>query len=293
MLKLICLSLLPTMGMLLNGGLATDSAHAYNIFLQDGSNSALYNDDSDIGFTDWQVNGNNFITRTGWFYRLGDTGTAQSIATLTQPDSLANPNPNPISVTYTNPSFELDLTLELFNNGNTLSQQVFVSNNSGSALDFYLYSYQDLATSNGVGGDTIVVDGDSYTAVQSGDVETITTTVTASILGLTARRVEVDAIDFNDDTLVDKLQFPLSGNTPQLDGTLNASSLSDPITLAYEWRYNLAAGKAFAISMSNNTAEVPWEFSPGLGILLVGIGVGSLYFKSILKINLKKVLDRY
>ena len=280
---------IPLIGILISFGISTQPANAYNFTLQDGSNSATYNDDNgsgDIGFTDWQLDGNNLLTQTGLFYRLGSTGTAESIGTFTQPDSIP-PNPNPISLTYTNPSFEIDLNLELSDNGSTLNQTAIVTNNSGSALDFYLYSYLDFATSSGVGGDDVAIDGSSYTATQSGDLYTITTTITELISGsntsLTARRTEADAIDFNNDTLFDKLQSPISGNTPQLDGILTASSINNPVTTAYEWNYNLAAGESFEIGINSNATNIPFEFSPSLGILLVVIFWSSLYLKQNIK----------
>ena len=267
-------------------GILTQPATAYNVTFQEGSNFSIYDDDSDIGFTDWQVNGNNLLTQTGLFYRLGNTGTARSIGTLTQPTSIP-PNPNPISLTYTNPSFDIDLNLELSDNGSNLSQKATVINTSSSSLNFYLYSYLDLATSNGDFGDTVTIDSNTYTATQSGDINTLTTTITESIFGsnttLSARRAEVDAIDFNDDTLLDKLQFPASGNTPQLDGTLNLASVNDPVSIAYEWNYNLAAGESFEIGINSDTTAVPLEFSPSVGIFLVGIFWGSLYLKKSLK----------
>ena len=262
-------------------GILIQPADAYNVTLQEGSNSAQYDDDNDIGFTNWQLDDNNLLTQTGLFYRLGSTGTAQSIGTLTQPDSSANINP--ITVTYTNPNFDLDLTLELSNNGSTLSQKAIVTNTSGSSLDFYLYSYLDFATSIGNIGDTVTIDSNTYTATQSGDLTTITSNITESIFGsnttLTARRTEADAIDFNNDTLFDKLQLP--AGTPQLDGTLSAASAIDPVSIAYEWNYNLAAGESFEIGINSNATAVPFEFSPSMGIFLGGIFWSSLYLKKI------------
>ena len=262
-------------------GILTQPATAYNINLQDGINSAQYDDDNDIGFTGWQLDGDNLLTQTGLFYRLGNTVTAQSIGTLTQPDSSANINP--ITVTYTNPDFDLDLTLELSNNGSTLSQKALVTNTSASTLDFYLYSYLDFATSSGNGGDAITIDGSTHTATQSGDLKTITTTIAESIFGnntsLVARRVEADAIDSSNDTLFDKLQSP--AGTPQLDGMLSAASAIDPVTNAYEWNYNLAAGESFEIGINSNATDIPFEFSPSLGIFLGVIFWSSLYLKKI------------
>ena len=285
MFRQTSIAIFPSIVWLIVLGILTQPATAYNFTLQDGANSANYDDDNDIGFTDWQVDGNNLLTQTGLFYRLGNTGTARSIGTLTQPDSSANINP--ITVTYTNPDFDLDLTLQLSNNGSTLSQKAFVTNKSGSTLDFYLYSYLDLATSNGDLGDTVIIDGSTYTATQSGDLHTITSNITESIFGSNtnrvARRAEVDAIDFNDDTLLDKLQFPASGITPQLDGTLNLASVNDPVSIAYEWNYNLATGESFEIGINSNATAVPFEFSPSVGIFLGGIFWSSLYLKKSLK----------
>ena len=281
MFRLTLISIFATMGAVVSCGISPQLAYGYNFTLQDGTNSATYDDDNNLGFIDWQVDGNDLVTQTGLFYRLGSTGTAQSIRQLNQ--SSSNPNTNPATVTYTDSDFALDLISSLSNSGSTLTQTATVTNTSDSTLDFYLYYYLDLATSNGAVGDSVTIESNTYTATQSGDLGTIVTIITESIVNgnptLIARSAEADAIDFNDDdTLFDKLQSP--AGTPQLDGELSASSAIDPVTIAYEWNYSLAANDSFAIEISNdsaaieitsNSVSVPFEFSPSLGILLVGI----------------------
>jgi hypothetical protein len=253
------------------------SATAFNMTLTNGSNSAEYDDDNDIGFTSWEVNNQNLLTQTGWFYRLNNTGTAQSLNTLIE-GSITNNN-NSARLPYTGDGFTLNLDLSLNNNGSTLNQIATVNNDSSSNLILDLYYYSDLVTSNGNSGDTIIINPTNYTASQSGDLNTIITTVTNSNSSLMERRSEVDAIDFADDTLINKLQFPVFGNTPSLNGTFNTTSVNYPVSSAYQWNYNLAAGESFEIGI--NSKAVPFEFSPSLGLFTVGLF--SLIYGSVAK----------
>lgn len=256
------------------------SATAYNVTLTDGSNSATYEDDfnttGNIGFNSWQVNSENLLTQTGWFYRLNNAGTAQPLDNLTE--TVATINSNSAILPYNDTDFTLDLNLSLNNIDSTLNQAVTVNNTSGSNLVFDLYFYSDIATSTGNTGDTVVINSSNYTATQSGTNTTITTTINETNTNYTERRAEVDAIDLNEDTLLNKLQFPASGNTPQLDGTLNVSSADYSLSTAYQWNYNLAAGESFEIGI-NSSVAVPFEFSPSLGMLLVGIFGGGYYLQ--------------
>ena len=267
---------------------------AFTTTLQSSTNLIEYDDVNGIGLNSWLVDDSELLNEAGWFYRIGDNGTAQSIGTLTEDSS--NNNGNSASVNYSDSDFSLDLSLLLTDGGSTLNQVVIVTNTTASPLNFYLYSYLDLTTSIGVGGDTVAIDGSTYTATQSGDSSTITTTIVesiATIIGgstvgsnttLTARRAEVDAIDFNEDTLLDKLQSP--GDTPLLDNDLAPLfSDSDPVTIAYEWNYNLAADESFQIGVNSNATAVPFEFSPSLGMLLVGIFWSIVYLKRTLNIH--------
>lgn len=261
-------------------------AKATQITLTNGSNSATYNDDSSanyFGFNNWQVDNQNLLTETGIFYRVNNSGTAQTLDTLTVSNS--NLNSNPATITYGDANtddFTIELELGLNNNGSTLDQTVTVNNTSNSTLDFDLYTYFDLVTSNGNGGDTVAIDNSNYTATQSGDRDTIVTTVTENNTSYSSRRAEVDAIDFNEDTLLQKLRL-LSDNDLQLDNDI--ASISDPnnaVSFAYEWNYSLDTGESFTInfnSSQNSASAVPFEFSPSLGILLVGIFSSNFYLQ--------------
>ncbi|WP_036479786.1 hypothetical protein [Myxosarcina sp. GI1] len=287
-------------------GIQLQPANAFNLTLESGSNIATYDDDFDttgsLGFSDWQVDDDRLLTETGWFYRLG-SGQAQPLDTLTE-GTFTN-NGSSATLNYSGTGFTMDLDLSLADDGSTLGQTATVTNTSGSNLNFNLYFYQDLIASIGNSGDRVSIDSNSYTATQTGDLYEITTTVEQTSTGLSDRNAEVDVIDFNEDTLYDKLLEPsgenlvLNNSSPNnnlsavssnenlvvnnyLDNDLEAaSSTSDPVTSAYEWNYNLSDGESFQVT--TNSAAVPFEFSPGLGILLSGIIAGGCYFKRKLK----------
>lgn len=253
------------------------SAQAFNVTLNNSGNVVEYDDDNNIGLTSWQVDEQVLLTQTGWFYRLNDVNIAKSLSNLLE--GILIDNGTTATLPYTDDNFTLDLNLSLKNNGSTLNQIVTVQNTSNTEnLIFDLYFYGELNTSNGLGGDTVAIDPNNYTASQSGDRKIITTTVNQNNLNYT-RTAEVDVIDFSDDTLRDKLQYPLSGNTPNLDGTLNATSIEKLVSFAYQWNYNLAADESFEIEINSDVTAVPFEFSPGFGLLLSAIFGFTSYLK--------------
>jgi hypothetical protein len=261
--------------MLLGGNQA---ATALIFTLNEGSNSATYDDENDFGFTSWQVDGNNLLTKTGWFYRVGNSGTANPLNALTP--SNVNTNNNSATVTYSASDFNIDLTFSLTDNGKTLQQNAVVSNTSDESLDFGLYSYHELNTSIGNSGDSVSIDSNSYSATQSGNLTDVTTIVEELIAGnnLNYRAAEADIINGNQDTLVDKL---LSLNaTPPLNNNLTATSNNYPVSFAYEWNYNLSSNESFQISTSSsNIAAVPFEFSPSFGLMAIAFCAGRYYLK--------------
>ena len=284
LLFLSCISLLT---------IQTPSVEAIQIDLTDGDNSASYDDDynttGNLGFTDWQVDSQSLLNTTGLFYRIGKTGTAQTLDTLTETSS--NVNGNSATATYMGSDFTIDLEFSLSDSGSSLNQIATVKNTSGGNLDFELYSYFDLITSEGNAGDTVEINSSDFTTTQSGDRNTIVTTITESIIGsnttLTERKAEVDAIDLIEDTLLQKLQL-LSDSNLELDNDLGTMIDSDyPVSFAYQWNYNLHNNESFSIALNSNNSSavgVPFEFSPTFGLLLSAMFSGGCYLKTRLKI---------
>jgi hypothetical protein len=255
-------------------------AKALTFTVSQNFNSLSYDDENDFGLTNWQVDGNNLLNQSGWFYRIGNSDPVNSIGTLTA-SNFTN-NGSLATITYSDSSnFAIDLVFSLTNSGATLNQSGTVRNISGSALDFYLYSYNQLNTSSGNSGDSVTIDGSNFTATQSGDLTEITTTINQTINGtntsLNSLDAEADIIDNNNDTLFDNLLF----GTGELNNNLTASSNDDPISFAYEWNYNLDSNESFQVitTTTNNTAAVPLEFSPSLGLIGISIGVASYHLR--------------
>ena len=251
---------------------------AVQLTLTDGNSSAIYDDNSGAGyygFNDWQTDSQTLLTETGLFYRVGNTGKAKTLDTL---DSSSTVNGNSATVNYTGTGFTIDLDLSLNDSDSTLNQTATINNTSSSTLDFELFSYFDLVTSSGSTGDTVGIDSNSYTATQSGDRNIITTTVTENNTSYTERRGEVDAIDTIEDTLIGIR----NDNNSQLDNDISTiTETVNPVSFAYQWDYSLGNNESFevAFNSSNNAVAVPFEFSPGLGLVLSGFFGCSYYFK--------------
>jgi hypothetical protein len=252
---------------------------AVQVTLNNGSNSAIFNDDSNsgyYGFNSWELDSQQLLTATGLFYQVGNSGEIKTLDTLTT--STSNPNSNSTTINYVGNGFTLDLDLSLSNSGSILNQTATVENTSNAALDFDLYTYFDLVTSHGNGGDAITINNN--TATQSGDRNTIVTTITPSNNTLT----ELDII--NDSTVQDTLDKLLYSNNTNLNNNLTSiSDTNNAVSFAYQWQYNLAANQSFQIQINSNAATVPFEFSPSLGILLSGSFFSGCYLKSKLKIK--------
>jgi|GEM_PF-4775713 len=258
--------------------------NAAQLTLTNGDDFAIYNDNSGAGyygFNDWQSNQQKLLTETGLFYQIGNTGTAQTLDTLTSSSIV---NGNSATVNYSSTDFTIKLDLSLNNSGSTLKQTATVNNISDSSLDFSLFSYFDLVTNNGDTGDTVVINSSDYTANQSGERNIINTEVSETIIGnnttLTTKRAEVDVINFVDDTLLQKILL-LSDESLELDNDLNAITDADnPVTFAYQWDYQLDNGESFLVDITNNNVvTVPFESSPRLGIFLLGLFGAGRYLK--------------
>lgn len=255
MLKAILTSLVSAVGCIV---LVSPVQAATTTLSNNNGATATYTDD---GFTRWTIGAKDILAESAIYYGVGST-TGE---TRLNPSALTQTSTNTANGTFDGGDFTIALDLLLSDTDSQLSQTITITNTSTSALDFKLFKYFDLTTSNSTIEDTASVDGTTFTATQSGDIDTITTTVSA-----TPNAAEVDAIDFTDDIL-DRLD-------DEIATTLNNSKLGpigpDDMTYAYEWNLNLAADESFTVRFDSRSSlstptPVPFEFSPSFGLVLL------------------------
>jgi len=130
--------------------------------LSSGNSAASVNLGSQAGMDSWTINGQNQLNQQWFWYRIDNDPTGQhSIDTIGAP--VVNANGNSVDAVYTSAGlFSLDITYTL-NGGNPgtwtsdITENISISNLSGSALNFHFFQYSDFALAGSSGGETAAI----------------------------------------------------------------------------------------------------------------------------------------
>ena len=245
-------------------------AHATIFTLTDLNSSATINDLSQSGMFNWTVNGTNQLSQQWFWFRTGSTGPEASIETLPlvgeiASDTNANPGNDKLVLRYGSAStFFIDITYTLngtASSGSDMGEQIAITNNSGSPLDFHFFQYTDFDLNGTTAGDTVTLDNPNTVRQFKGS-----TVIAETVATPAADRYE---LAFFNSTLT-KLN---NGSTDTLSNGATTVGPGD-VTWAFEWDPTIAAGQTFLINKDKNLS-IP---EPGT-LMLISIGlVGGLVF---------------
>ena len=131
--------------------------------LSNGDSTATVNLDSSAGMSSWTVNGQNQLAQQWFWFRIGNSGLAQPINTISSANILLQ-DPNTVSAEYTSAllGITLDITYTLTGGGPgnaDISEQIEIINNNVSQLDFHFFQYSDFNLLNTPGGDSVSISG--------------------------------------------------------------------------------------------------------------------------------------
>lgn len=133
------------------------STQAALFVLNDLNSSASFETATQNGQFSWVVNGQDYLGKQWFWYRVGPNGPEASIDTLPlllskASDANLNPGSETLSLRYGGQGFTLDLVFLLTGgplNTSTadLAESILITNTSGGPLDFHFYQYVDLTFS--------------------------------------------------------------------------------------------------------------------------------------------------
>lgn len=148
-------------GILFGITVAPQSSQAWSYVITNGNSSVTVQADTDYGMSDWTVDGQTQLYKQWFWYRTGTTSKEKAINSLSSTSELLNPST--LNSLYTGNNFKIDVTYSLFggvdgSGSSAITEQIKISNLTGSALDFHFFQYVDFDLGGSYLGDTVYLE---------------------------------------------------------------------------------------------------------------------------------------
>jgi hypothetical protein len=166
-------------------------AHAQVVTLSDHNSVALLDPHSQAGMFNWSVDGVNQLFQQWFWYRVGATGLAHSIDTISTP-TVATFGTRQVFTSYTSSTFSVEvdylLTGSTAGSGHAdMGETIKITNLSGQPLDYHFFQYSDFDLGGTPGGQTVTLGKDLNNlfneALQTGPAGTLDETTTVATPG--------------------------------------------------------------------------------------------------------------
>lgn len=237
---------------------AARPSNASVITLTNGNATVKIDSESSAGLYDWRVDGFDLATQQWFWWCIGDTGPEAPISSLT-PTAPQYTGTKEVLLTYTEARFTLTLSYDLtgFPAGTGVSDLeavVSVRNDSGSPLDFHLFTYADFRMPGSPADDTAEITGYNYAEVDQGDYYvgcSISVSGNGST-GYTADRVRA-ALTTDSPSLLASLT---DGGPTDLDDTDDSFAGPGNVAWAMQWDRQIATGQMLTVQHDIST-QVP------------------------------------
>ncbi len=216
----------------------------------------------------WLIDGKNQLSIQSSWYRVGGVGGEMPISNIPLVNQVQATS-STLYVQYANGQFSVETTYSLV--GGTpgsglanLSEQVKITNLSGSALDFHFFQYSDFDLTGVSAGDTVRLgqnlQGNFMEALQTKPDGVFADTVFTT--GATRGEAGLFPVTLN----------KLNDSSPTTLNN-NAGPVTGDGTWAVQWDQVIGAGGALLIGINNNVAIVPVPEPSALAILPLGLGI--------------------
>jgi len=238
--------------------------------LTDGNSVAEFDLTSAAGLQNWFVDGIDHLQQQWFWYRVGALGQETSIDNLTLSmaklsDTNEDPGMDTLYVKYLGTNVKLELTF-LLTGGSTgsymsdIAETIRITNTSTgkTSFDFHFFEFLDFDLNNDGSNDTAEITG-SNTAKQTAPAvfyaeEVVTPTPNHHAVSNDGS-ILASLTDTGATTLDDSVG-PVTGDT----------------SFAFEWDWNIAAGKSVVISKDKNILPEPATLG------LMGLGAAVMVF---------------
>lgn len=243
--------------------LSATNAHAA-IYTLTHDNSSLTVDDSTFnGISSWLVDGTEQLSFQWFYYRVGSTGPESTIDTLNL-DSADQYRARSLELSYSSISgsdFQVLVDLSLLGGSagsgvSDLAQNIRITNNSATPLDFHFFQYADFDLNDTNVGDT----------VEQINANTVRQTEGNLVLQETVGTPAPDHVEMANypETL---LRLQDDSITTTLND--NVGPVSGDVTWAWQWDFLIAPGDSAIVSKDLRMQVVPvpaavWLFVSGL-----------------------------
>jgi hypothetical protein len=244
-------------------------AQAVTMTLTDLNSTVSIDPSSQSGMSNWTVNGINQLNQQWFWFRTGITGQESSIDALplvgaTASNTNLNPGNDKLVIRYgTASTFFIDVTYTLNgtpSSGSDMGEQIAITNNSGSPLDFHFFQYSDFDLAGTASGDTVTLDNANTVRQFKGSSVIAETVVTPPPNHYELALFDATRVRLND-----------ANPTTLSDGATTVGP--GDVTWAFEWDPTIAAGQSFQINKDKNLA-IP---EPGT-LSLISAGLATLAF---------------
>lgn len=222
--------------------------------------------DSGAGMDSWKVSGAEQLVKQWFYYRVGGTGFAMPINTISSSTHLGG-SANSLFLNYANAQVSLTITYVLTGGGAgagsaDIQETISVQNVSNNSLDFHFFQYSDFNLV-GAAPDTVqflgtdsVKQTEGLFGIQEGIISPPSSHLEAGYAGVGGTLDKIlNTADYN----LNDVSGPLTGD----------------VTWAFQWDRSIGAGESLTI-LKDKTLIIPVIPEPsamtllGLGLVAVG-----------------------
>jgi hypothetical protein len=247
-------------------GMAAPALPDQIVTLTDEGSSATVNLDSTAGMNNWSVNGQNQLNQQWFWYRIGNSGVAQPINTISRA-SYTSPSANEVIATYANA--QLSLSIDYFLQGGgvgsgsaDITESISAVNTSGAGLNFHFFQYSDFNLLGDGSSDNVQLFGGpgSYSYVRQW---TGSTGIGEAIVYPYANHGEAELVG----TTLAKLN-----GTSGLQLSDDQTAGPGDVTWALQWDTDIAIGDMFDLTKDKSLVIQVIPEPSALALILLGMG---------------------
>lgn len=252
------------LGILLGILTAPNSVKAWSYEITNGNSSVTVQADTDYGMSDWTVDGQTQLYKQWFWYRKGSSGPEKPINTLSSSSTLTSPST--LNSLYSASGFSIDVTYSLLggaagSGGSAITEQIKISNLTGTALDFHFFQYVDFDLGGNHLGDTVTLEQNLQNLFEKAFQTKGNAYFADEIVSPAATHGEVGVSQ----SILTKL---LDGSPTTLNDSLGP--VTGDAVWAFQWDMLIPSHSSYTIAINKSVYVAPIPEPSALALLSVG-----------------------